>query len=34
MTDKWTDFCKTFIPKIKSRHVQMLDCDCDLVKNI
>ena len=30
MTDKWTDFCKTFIPKIKSRHVQMLGCNCDL----
>lgn len=30
MSDMWLNYCKSFIPRIKSRHKEMLGRDCDL----
>jgi hypothetical protein len=30
MDNEWLDYCKTFIPKIKARHKQMLGRECNL----
>ena len=30
MANNWLDYCKTFIPKIKARHKEMLGRECNL----